>query len=274
MLYFIPTPIGNLNDISLRALELLKTCQILFCEDTRVSKSLIALLNERFNTGIKIRTFIPLHSHNEKEVLQNIDLTLFEQNLAYLSDAGMPGISDPGRALVEFCFENNLDFEVLPGANAALVALVSSGFCVKEFIFLGFLANKSFQRQKDIEKLLSNPYPSVVYESSKRILNLIEQIVQTDKDREIFAIKEISKKFQTKFKAKASDLLKLLANANLSGEWTLVIKETQTEFNNNSLCEEDILKLDLPLKTKCKLLAKMNGKNPKELYQKLLLRQN
>ncbi|HBD8855424.1 TPA: 16S rRNA (cytidine(1402)-2'-O)-methyltransferase, partial [Campylobacter jejuni] len=142
MLYFIPTPIGNLSDISFRALELLKTCDLVFCEDTRVSRSLISLLNTKFHTDIHISKFIALHSHNEKEVLASIDLKIFEKNVAYLSDAGMPGISDPGKALVEFAQENNIAYEILPGANAALVALVSSAFCQKEFIFIGFLANK------------------------------------------------------------------------------------------------------------------------------------
>lgn len=210
MLYFIPTPIGNLSDISFRALELLKTCDLVFCEDTRVSKSLISLLNTKFHTDIHISKFIALHSHNEKEVLASIDLKIFEKNVAYLSDAGMPGISDPGKALVEFAQENNITYEILPGANAALVALVSSAFCQKEFIFIGFLANKGKERQKDIEKILNFPYPSIIYESPKRILSLVEQIMILDSQREIFLIKEISKKFEKKFKGNAKELSEIL----------------------------------------------------------------
>ncbi|MBM0636495.1 16S rRNA (cytidine(1402)-2'-O)-methyltransferase [Campylobacter sp. VicNov18] len=274
MLYFIPTPIGNLNDISFRALELLRTCELVFCEDTRVSKSLIALLNIKFGANIHISQFIALHSHNEKKVLENLDLNIFKQNVAYLSDAGMPGISDPGRSLIEFAQKHQLNYEVLTGANAALVALVSSSFCEKEFIFMGFLASKGKERQKDIEKVLKNPYVSIIYESPKRILSLIEQIAVFDPQREIFAIKEISKKFENKFKAKAQELLPILKTINLKGEWVVVIKAKEENFSQSSLCEEDILDLDLPLKTKAKLLAKINGKNPKELYQKLLLSQN
>ncbi|MDX2323467.1 16S rRNA (cytidine(1402)-2'-O)-methyltransferase [Campylobacter hepaticus] len=274
MLYFIPTPIGNLNDISFRALKLLKTCKIIFCEDTRVSKSLIKLLNTKFHTNINISQFIPLHSHNEKKVLDEIDLNIFKQNIAYLSDAGMPGISDPGRTLIEFAQKHQIAYEVLTGANAALVALVSSSFCQKEFIFMGFLAPKGKERQKDIKKVLHNPYVSIIYESPKRILSLIEQIALLDPQREIFAIKEISKKFENKFKANAQELLHILKTSNLNGEWVVVVKAKEENFSENLLCEEDILELDLPLKNKAKLLAKMNGKNPKELYQKLLLRQN
>ncbi|BEJ85024.1 16S rRNA (cytidine(1402)-2'-O)-methyltransferase [Campylobacter jejuni] len=274
MLYFIPTPIGNLSDISFRALELLKTCNLVFCEDTRVSKSLVSLLNAKFHTDIHISKFIALHSHNEKEVLASIDLKIFEKNVAYLSDAGMPGISDPGKALVEFAQENNIAYEILPGANAALVALVSSAFCQKEFIFIGFLANKGKERQKDIEKILNFPYPSIIYESPKRILSLIEQIMILDSQREIFLIKEISKKFENKFKGNAKELFEILKNSNLNGEWVVVLQSKEQNFLQNTLCEKDIMDLELPLKAKAKLLSKFNGKNAKEIYQKLLLSQD
>ncbi|MCH5336614.1 MAG: 16S rRNA (cytidine(1402)-2'-O)-methyltransferase [Campylobacter sp.] len=272
MLYFIPTPIGNLSDISFRALSILESCELLFCEDTRVSKSLIALLNAKFNTKISPKKFISLHSHNEKELLEKLDLSLFEKNVAYLSDAGMPGISDPGQLLVEFALKNNLTYEVLPGANAALVALVSSSFCKKEFIFMGFLSSKGEKRQKDLERLMSNPYPSIVYEAPKRILSLLKELANLNENKELFIIKEISKKFQTQFKGTAKELLKELENANLKGEWVVVVQgDLKAEFSTNSLCEKDILELDLPLKTKSKLLAKMSGKNPKEFYKKLVL---
>ncbi|MEB2808826.1 16S rRNA (cytidine(1402)-2'-O)-methyltransferase [Campylobacter upsaliensis] len=274
MLYFIPTPIGNLGDISLRSLELLSACEIVFCEDTRVCKHLITLLNERFKTCIKPQKILSLHTHNEKEVLEKLDLKLFEKNVAYLSDAGMPGISDPGFALVQFALKHKLSYEVLPGANAALVALVSSNLCEKEFIFLGFLANKGKQRQKDIENLLLNPYPTIIYEAPTRILALVQTIAKLEPKRELFAMKEISKKFQTSFRSRAEKLVEELKDANLNGEWVLVVAKSSQNFSSNSLCESDILALDLPLKIKSKLLAKMSGKNSKELYQKLLLSQN
>ncbi|ECW8267233.1 16S rRNA (cytidine(1402)-2'-O)-methyltransferase [Campylobacter upsaliensis] len=274
MLYFIPTPIGNLGDISLRSLELLSACEIVFCEDTRVCKHLITLLNERFKTCIKPQKILSLHTHNEKKVLEKLDLKLFEKNVAYLSDAGMPGISDPGFALVQFALKHKLSYEVLPGANAALVALVSSNLCEKEFIFLGFLANKGKQRQKEIENLLLNPYPTIIYEAPTRILALVQTIAKLEPKRELFAMKEISKKFQTSFRSRAEKLVEELKGANLNGEWVLVVAKSSQNFSSNSLCESDILKLDLPLKIKSKLLAKMSGKNSKELYQKLLLSQN
>lgn len=276
MLYFIPTPIGNLADISLRSLKILSRCELAFCEDTRVSKNLVSLLNVQFNANIHIKQFIPFHSHNEKQVLRGIDLAIFEKDVVYLSDAGMPCISDPGLSLVNFALENKIDYEILPGANAALVALVYSAFCQKEFIFLGFLANKGHQRQKDLEKLLQNPYPSIVYESPRRILSLVEWIAQNQPERELFAMKEISKKFQNSFRGRASSVLKALQEANLKGEWVLVLSacDKNNDEKGNVLCERDILMLDLSLKTKSKLLAKLSGKNSKALYKKLLLNQN
>lgn len=274
MLYFIPTPIGNLGDISLRSLELLSACEIVFCEDTRVCKHLITLLNERFKTCIEPQKILSLHTHNEKKVLEKLDLKLFEKNVAYLSDAGMPGISDPSFALVQFALKHKLSYEVLPGANAALVALVSSNLCEKEFIFLGFLTNKGKQRQKEIENLLLNPYPTIIYEAPTRILALVQTIAKLEPKRELFAMKEISKKFQTSFRSRAEKLVEELKGANLNGEWVLIVAKSSQNFSSNSLCESDILALDLPLKIKSKLLAKMSGKNSKELYQKLLLSQN
>ncbi|MBZ7948248.1 16S rRNA (cytidine(1402)-2'-O)-methyltransferase [Campylobacter sp. LH-2024] len=274
MLYFIPTPIGNLGDISFRALELLKTCEIFFCEDTRISKSLLLSLSHKFKIDFKTKKMISFHSHNEKEILKNLNPEIFSQDIAFLSDAGMPGISDPGYALVDFALKNGIKFEVLPGANAALVALVSSALSEKEFVFMGFLANKGKDRIKDIQRALNHSYASIIYESPKRILSLVEQISFIDENREIFAIKEISKKFETKFKGKAKEVFNELKEANLNGEWVLVISKNHQNLNYNSLLESDILELDIPLKTKSKLLSKINGKSPKEIYAKLLLSQN
>lgn len=270
MLYFIPTPIGNLSDISFHALNILKTCDKIICEDTRVAKSLINLLNKKFNTNIKPNLFLSLNTHNEKQFLSKLNNDFFDTNIAFLSDAGMPCISDPGSFLIKYAQNNNINYEVLPGANAALCALVASGFSEKEFIFLGFLSNKGKERAKDIEKLLKNPYTSIVYESPKRILTLIETIASIDENREIFLIKEISKKFEKKFKNQAQILAKELKNENLNGEWVVVLKGINDKWAYNTLCEKDILDLDISLKTKSKLLSKLNGKNNKIIYNELL----
>ena len=275
MLYFIPTPIGNLNDISQRALRILGECESVLCEDTRVCKSLLALLNAKFGTKIAPKRVLSLHSHNEKEVLANLDKGIFDENVAYLSDAGMPCISDPGVLLVRFAQENGIAYEVLSGANAALVAVAASGLCEKEFTFFGFLSNKGRERQKDIEKVLSNAYVSVIYESPKRILALVSELARLCPQRELFAIKEISKKFEKKFKGEAKTLAKALENENLNGEWVLVVageKESEKtgEKKGIFLSKDEIMALNLGTKDKAKLLAKFETKQTKEIYHQLL----
>lgn len=274
MLYFIPTPIGNLNDISQRALRILGECESVLCEDTRVCKSLFALLNAKFGTKIAPKCVLSLHSHNEKEVLANLDKGIFDENVAYLSDAGMPCISDPGVLLVRFAQENGVDYEVLSGANAALVAVAASGLCEKEFTFFGFLSNKGRERQKDIEKVLSNTYVSVIYESPKRILALVRELARLCPQRELFAIKEISKKFEKKFKGEAKTLAKALENENLNGEWVLVVASEESEKAGEKkgifLSKDEIMALNLGTKDKAKLLAKFETKQTKEIYHQLL----
>ena len=268
MLYFVPTPIGNLSDISLRALSVLRECEVLFCEDTRVAKSLTNLLNTRFDANINIQNFIPLHTHNEDEILSKIELKIFDKNVAFLSDAGMPGISDPGAALVNFAIKNDIAYEVLSGSNAALLAVVASGLCEKEFCFLGFLPNNGKERAAAIQNALNSPFPAVIYESPKRILSLVLDFAKLEPDREIFAIKEATKKFETKFRASAEEMVQILSRANLSGEWVCVVDKSPNLACETITCDE-ILALDIPPKQKAKLLAKITGEDIKKIYEKL-----
>lgn len=273
MLYLLPTPIGNLSDISLRALELLKACDTIICEDSRVCKHLIQALNSKFNADIKVKDFRILHSHNEDKFFSGIEVNFFDKTVLYLSDAGMPCVSDPGAALVSFAIKNNIAYEVLPGANAALTAYCASGFLDKEFSFFAFLSNKGKEREYEIQKLMKHPFISIVYEAPTRVLSLLQSIVSIDEDREIFVAKELSKKFEKKFKGKAKQVLHLLENENIKGEFVLVISPCKQE-KQGSISKEDILSLDIALKDKSKLLAKLLAKNPKEIYNKLLLSQN
>ena len=268
MLYFVPTPIGNLSDISLRALSVLRECEVLFCEDTRIAKSLINLLNTRFDANINIQKFIPLHTHNEDEILSKIELEIFDKNVAFLSDAGMPGISDPGAALVNFAIKNGIAYEVLSGSNAALLAVVASGLCEKEFCFLGFLPNNGKERAAAVQNALNSPFPAVIYESPKRILSLILDFAKLEPNREIFAIKEATKKFESKFKDGAKNLVQILEKANLSGEWAIVISKSDKTATQN-ITKDEILSLDLAPKVKAKLLNKITGEDVKKIYDEL-----
>ncbi|MBE2984615.1 16S rRNA (cytidine(1402)-2'-O)-methyltransferase [Campylobacter sp. RM9344] len=268
MLYFVPTPIGNLEDISLRALSVLRSCEIVVCEDTRVSKSLVRLLNERFDAHINIQNFIPLHTHNESEFFANLTREFFDKNIAYMSDAGMPGISDPGVSLIRYAQNHNIGYEVLSGANAALLSIVASGLCEKEFVFLGFLPNTGKERTQAIQNALNLAYPCVIYESPKRILSLVNDIAKLEPEREIFAIKEATKKFETKFKSSAIKMSEILERSNLNGEWCVVISQSDNpSFETISI--SDINTLDIAPKAKAKLLSKITGQEVKKIYGEL-----
>lgn len=139
MLAFVPTPIGNLGDISFRTIEVLKDTELILCEDTRVTKKLLNLISTKLDLTFPNFDFISLHSHNEKQFLTQQNKELLEnKKCVYMSDAGMPCVSDPGALLVEFCIKNEIDYDVLPGANAILTAYASSGFSHTSFTFLVF----------------------------------------------------------------------------------------------------------------------------------------
>lgn len=269
MLYFIPTPIGNLEDISQRSLRLLASTPILFCEDTRVTKQLLNLLSQRYNVEISPKKYISLHSHNEDRVLKDLDKDIFTQDCAYVSDAGMPGISDPGSALVRYAWENNIQYEVIPGANAALLALVSSGFENSKFLFWGFLPPKEKALISTLRTILAQPQPTIIYEAPHRIAQTINILANIEPDREIFLIKEATKKHETHFRGSALHVKEELSKANLKGEWVIVINQAFLEEKGEALNVDDILPLNLPPKVKAKLLSKLTGIDTKEWYSRL-----
>ncbi|MDR2342752.1 MAG: 16S rRNA (cytidine(1402)-2'-O)-methyltransferase [Campylobacteraceae bacterium] len=271
MLYFIPTPIGNLEDISQRSLNLLLNIPLVFCEDTRVAKKLISLLKERFNFSKHVeQKFISLHSHNEREIIESLSTNTFlASDAAYISDAGMPCISDPGALLVRFAQENDIPYEVLPGANALLLALAASGFEGTNFYFHGFLPHKKEARIEELREILSFEYNSVLYESTHRILQLSLELAELAPQKITFLIKEATKMYETHYKGTASELAKKLKTVNLNGEWAVVIKGNNQK-KGGSLNEDDILPLPLPPKQKAKLLAKITGQSIKEWYDILI----
>lgn len=269
MLYFLPTPIGNLDDISKRCLDILNLCDIIICEDSRVTKSLINLLNTKYNLNINPSEFYSLHTHNENEFFAKFEARKLVENIVvYVSDAGMPCISDPGVALVEFAQQNGINYEVLSGANAALLAVAASGIVQKEFAFLGFLPNTGRDRELAVQNALNSAYPVVIYESPKRVLQLVEAIAKLEPKREIFAIKEATKKFEAKFKDNAKNLVNILKNVNLKGEWCVVIAGSSV-VAHESITISDIDELNIPPKQKAKLLSKFTGKSVKDIYAQL-----
>jgi len=269
MLSLVPTPIGNIGDISLRSIELLSEADILLCEDTRVTKKLINILKTRYNAIFKEnQEFISLHSHNEKHFIEKLSPDFFDSNVVYASDAGMPGVSDPGQALVAYCLVHNVAFDVLPGANAVLTAFVAAGFQETKMLFLGFLDHKGDSRSAGLQKALYNGFTTVLYESPHRIEKLLQEINIEEPTRELFLAKELTKKYQKYFRGTASAALENL-NGNFRGEWVVVLSAGESQADS-AITQKDILALELPKKVQAKLICKITGENSKSCYKRLL----
>lgn len=267
MLSLVPTPIGNISDISLRSLDVLSTANTILCEDTRVTKKLIHLLKERHNLTTSEPHFLSLHSHNEAEFISKLTPDFFDQNVVYVSDAGMPGISDPGQMLVRYCLDKGIAYDILPGANAALTAFVASGFVETKMLFFGFLPHKGNDRSTALQEALFNGYTTILYESPKRLDKLLIELSVAVPDRKIFLAKEITKRYQRFYRGVASELIPQMEK-EIRGEWVVVIEASETQ--GSSLNEQDILALDIPKKAASKLIAKITGENPKECYTRLM----
>ena len=269
MLTLVPTPIGNIGDISLRAMSALSEADILLCEDTRVTKKLLNILQTRYDfKKNENQQFISIHSHNEKAFVEKLDPSFFEQNIVYISDAGMPGVSDPGQVLVRYAIDNGIKYDILPGANALLTAFVASGFIETQMLFFGFLDHKGTSRSSGLQKALYNGFTTILYESPHRLDKLLLEIAKEASDREIFLAKELTKKYQNYFHGTAQEIFEQL-NGNYRGEWVVVIKAGEIH-NNSAITQKDILNLELPKKTQAKLICKITGENTKSCYQRLL----
>ena len=267
MLHLVPTPIGNLDDISYRSIQVLQEAELIFCEDTRVTKRLLSLLSEKLNINFPCTEFKSLHSHNENQVLKNLTPDTFTKNVVYASDAGMPCVSDPGAFLVQYCIENQIPYDVLPGANAILTAYALSGFAYTEFTFYGFLPHKGKDRTNKLQKSLNEDKLVIFYESPHRLLKLLEELNEFAPNKTIFLAKELTKLHQKTFKNTAKNLFELFKKENIRGEWVVIIEPSKKD--GEDLTIEDIQDLDLAPKVKAKLLSKLTGRSVKEIYTEL-----
>ncbi len=270
MLQLVPTPIGNIADVSFRTLEAFKNADIFLCEDTRITKQLLLILKERYQLELKQNhRFISLHSHNEKEFIKDLQPDFFDAHVVYVSDAGMPGVSDPGAALVAYAQEHGIAYEVLPGANAVLSAYVASGFGSSRFLFFGFLPHKGSERKSALEEALYSGYVTILYASPHRLHRLLEEIAKETPTRELFLAKELTKRYERFYKGNAKELLSSLEKP-IKGEWVVVIDADVSSKSGSAITLDDISTLDIPKKQKAKLLSKITGKAVKEIYNGLI----
>lgn len=219
-LYIVPTPIGNLEDITLRALRVLKDVDYIACEDTRRTGNLIKQLN------IPKKELISYYDNVEERKKERIVQIIQEgKSIALVSDSGTPLISDPGYKLIKECIEKNIPIYPLPGATAFVPALVASGFAVHHFCFLGFPPQKK-GRKAFIEKIVKCPYTVIVYEAANRILRLLKEIRDGIGDEiQICIAREISKVYEEFIRGTIKNCIEICEKRPLKGEVVLIINE-------------------------------------------------
>lgn len=214
---FVPTPIGNLGDITLRAIETLRSADVIACEDTRHSRKLLSHLEIS-------RPLLSLHDHNEAQRIPEL-LARAEAGdlIAVISDAGTPCLSDPGHRFLQACREAGLPFTVLPGASAVTTALVASGFPPHPFAFRGFLAVKKGKRGKQLESAIASGETTLFFESPHRLPSTLELLDGIAPDHPVCVARELSKAFETLHHGTAADLHQFFRERKVRGEIVLLI---------------------------------------------------
>ena len=201
MLYLIATPIGNLGDITLRAIETLKSCDEIYCEDTRRTAQLLNHL------GIE-KPLYSCHTHNERMRSEAVAAALRQgKEIAYVSDAGMPGVSDPGAILVQTCIEQGLPYTVAPGASAVLTAAVLCGLPPQPFSFFGFLPRETKPRREMLDTIAKTPHLCILYESPHRVQSSLIDLRERLGNVRAAVLRELTKKFETVYRGTLSELI-------------------------------------------------------------------
>jgi len=219
MLYVVGTPIGNLSDITLRALEVLKSVDVIAAEDTRHS----GMLLKHFE--IK-KPFVSYHEHNEAmRAAQLIERIATGENIALITDAGMPGLSDPGARLIRECIKRELPFAIIPGPSSILTALVGSGFSTERFYFGGFLPVKSGQRERELGAAAARDETTIFFESPYRLTKTLSACAVLMPDRQLCVARELTKKFEEFRRGAARELLNHYEARPPKGEIVLMLSQ-------------------------------------------------
>ena len=217
MLYVVATPIGNLGDITLRALEILKDVDLVAAEDTRHS----GILLKHYKID---KPLISYHEHNEAmRTAQLVELLVGGEKIALITDAGMPGLSDPGARLIRECIKRELAFTIIPGSSSILPALVGSGFSAEKFFFGGFLPVKSGQRERELRAAAAREETSIYFESPYRLTKTLQASIDIMPDRQLCVARELTKKFEEFRRGTAAELLAHYQTRLPKGEIVLLI---------------------------------------------------
>lgn len=223
ILFITSGPIGNLKDITIRALEVLRDVDFIVCEDTRITSKLL----NRYKIRKKL---ISYHEGNEKvRRSEIISLLLSEKNIAILSDAGTPCISDPGETLVKECIKNEIKVEVLPGPSSVISSLVISGIDTTPFLFLGFFPKKDGERDKVIKKYFYLNSTIIFFESPHRLKDSIKYLLEKFPERRVALVKELTKLKEEIIRGTVGEIYKTLKDREIRGEWIVIIEGKERE---------------------------------------------
>ena len=267
VMYLVGTPIGNLNDISPRALNILKNVSLIACEDTRQTRK----ITSRFNINNRLMSF---NKYNSLTRIPKIINFLKEgKSVALVSDAGMPSICDPGEDLVKNLNIHDLKIICIPGPSAALTALISSGFPASKFNFEGFIPKKKKEREKILSEISMNEKTTIVFESPHRFKKLLNELKEhCGGQREISVSRELTKKFEEKINNNIDNVINIFKDREIKGEITIVIrginKNKKEEFNKPLLKKEimELIDAGLSLSAAAKYLAKKKNLKKNLLY--------
>ena len=271
-LYLVPTPIGNLADMTRRAAEILADADIVACEDTRHTRILLDHL------GLS-KKVVSYHEHNKETAGPKLIEALLEgASVAQVSDAGMPVISDPGADLVRLALADNIPIVPLPGPNAALTALIASGLPATQFVFIGFLPRTSARRKELLASVRDIPFTLIFYEAPHRLKETLKILLETLGDRRAVTARELTKKFETFSRARLSALLSETEETDPRGEYVLLVEgkteeqEAPPEIDWKE--EADNLAKTLPIKEAARQVAAKRNLSRREVYQYLVKGQN
>lgn len=267
-LYIVPTPIGNLDDITLRAIEVLKSASLIAAEDTRHSKILLEKL------GIGSVKMISCNDHNEAERAQMIATQVHQGGVvALISDAGTPMISDPGYKLVSALSALDVKVVPLPGPCAAITALCASALPTDKFLFMGFLPVKDKELTQKLESIAHSDTTTVFYESPRRIVNTLNKLATIDPERKIALCREMTKTFESIYRCTVSDMIEYFKDHEdeVRGEFVLVVgphesSEQDDELSDNA--KQALAKMIVSMKVKeaCQVVSDLTGESKNKLY--------
>ncbi|MEI3613538.1 16S rRNA (cytidine(1402)-2'-O)-methyltransferase [Pseudogracilibacillus sp. SO30301A] len=272
-LYVVPTPIGNLEDMTFRAIKTLKEVDIIAAEDTRHTQKLL----NHFEIKNRLLSY---HEHSKRERFEQLIESLKQgKNVAIVSDAGMPAISDPGSELVQEVINQEMQVVVLPGANAALCALVGSGLSTDEFLFYGFLPRKKQEKEAELERLGSLKATLIFYESPYRIKDTLQAIVKLLGNRQISISREITKIYEQILRGNGKDVLRWAENNEIKGECCIVVEGNDAGEENASVWWQNLsipdhvkhyeISDEMSHKAAMKQVAVDRGISRREVYQKI-----